>query len=1014
MKNRLRLMAAVVAACAAGYAPVDSFAQASFTDVSTSCGVRYAGFVGNSWDVLLGDVTNDGINDFYCMSHDQGRDRKSSLLYRSNSSLSLTDITGSAFGGITATGGGQGALFVDLDADGDLDLLTGSNDGVGCVLRNNGDGTFGWYEDFPGYYGDLNSRELSAGDMDGDGDVDVISGIHHRNMRIYRNNGLGVYDKSEILFSGETTCGSTLPIVADMDNDGDLDIVSQYMSAFGTCSPQRPITVDLWLNDGTGRIQWVSDTRGLMGGEEECAPLVGDFDNDGDLDIIQLTYRSQGINGRNRYYVNDGTGHFSEQSASRGLEGNTAYTDWWSKAITGDFDNDGDLDLYYRLGLWTNDGNGNFSHSELSGLSGRINGAGDLDGDGDLDLAGARAHYEVSGDGFWVFRNNTNDNNWLIVNVIDGTLNRYGIGAKISVYDGSRLVGYRQVIAASAMQQPLEQHFGLGPVSTVRVEVVFMDGTLTIWDDVSAGQEITITKESNPVPPSTPSWFVATGTDFGCADLQWETPAAVERVTEYVLAWGTSPGVYSDSVVVDINDVTSQGGTSSYRHCLGVAGEYCFVLRAHNAYDLWSAYSAESCADITNDRPQPPSPPTNVSVQESDFGTASVSWDPVGDALVTGYTVYYGNQSVDGGQAAAYDDSLDAGDNTTALIPGFAAGTYYFAVKSYTAAGGRSAFSGEVSLTMAGTDVSAPTIVSTNPADGATDVPLNMHVFFTIADDKAGIDRNSLTVTANDSPITALSFSGDEMEYAVTATPAQDFAPLSPVVIEVTADDMATPPNRLVASWSFQTADRPITDTEPPVFGGTVPANGATNVAADSNIRVEVSDAGMGIDVASMVFYVDGSAVSFRTVGDPFNMTLIYDNAGGFTPGSSVSVRVTACDVATPANCGELSDYAFTVASSPESADDRAAVVPNGYWANDPTRPLEVRDLPLSWTVRIFDTAGRLVRSYTNRDVDGLDWTWDFTNDHGQRVARALYLVRVTGPDGSVRQSGRFLVQTDR
>jgi hypothetical protein len=44
---------------------------------------------------------------------------------------------------------------------------------------------------------------------------------------------------------------------------------------------------------------------------------------------------------------------------------------------------------------------------------------------------------------------------------------------------------------------------------------------------------------------------------------------------------------------------------------------------------------------------------------------------------------------------------------------------------------------------------------------------------------------------------------------------------------------------------------------------------------------------------------------------------------------------------------------------------------------------------------------------------EGFVWLWDFTNDNNQRVARALYLVRVVDPQGNVQQSGRFLVQTD-
>jgi hypothetical protein len=1016
MRNSAIWIAVLVTGCIIGSIAGDAAAQAVFTDISASCGIQYANYAYSAWDVAVGDINNDGVNDMYCMSHEGGNDRFYSLLYRSNSSLSLTNVTSSAFGSITATGGGQGCLFVDLDADGDLDLITGSNDGVGSVLRNQGNGTFGWYEDFPWYYGQLTARELSAGDMDGDGDLDIIDGIHHQNMRIFKNDGTGTYSESELAWSGsEVPCGATLPIVADMDNDGDLDIVSQYMSQYGSCPVSRTITVDFWRNNGSGVFEWVSNTNGLTGGEEECCLLVGDYDNDADLDIIQLTYFTRGVNGLNRFYVNDGTGHFTEESSSRGLGTSTPYTDYWSKAISGDFDNDGDLDLFYRNGLWTNDGSGHFSYRELSGIAGRINGAADMDGDGDLDLVGARGFYEVSGDGFWVYRNEANNNSWLIVNVVDPPLNPFGVGAKVYIYDGNQLLGYRQVIDASAMQQPLEQHFGLGSASTVRVEVLFPDGTVTTRDNVAAGQEITISKSSNPVPPSTPTGLVAVNSEAGCADLSWNTPTVAERVDRYVLAWGTSSGAYTDSAVVSMSEITSQGGFSYYSHCPPDTGFYCYVLRAHNAYGFWSAYCAESCTNITIELTQPPSPPTNVTVTETDLGSALVSWSPVGDPQVSGYMVYFGAFSVEGGAASAYDDSLDADGSTSVPISGFTQGTYYFAVKSYTGAGEHSAYSAEQSLVMEGIDESPPVITPTSPADGATDVAVNASIFFEITDDKAGVDMNSVTVTVDGTPVTSLQFYGDPGDYTVVADPPEDFQSPATIDVQVSASDLASTPNDAGQSWSFQTAGTAITDTEAPVFSGLQPTRGATGVAADARIRLTVSDALSGIDVNSIAFYVNDTEVEFTRQGDPFSLTLTYENVDGFTPGTEVAVRVAACDLASTPNCGELTDYTFTVAMGGQAstAAKEGEVIPNGYWANDPARPMEVRNLPLSWTVRIFDTAGRLVREYTNNSAGGQNWVWDFTNDHGQRVARAMYLVRVTAPDGSVQQSGRFLVQTE-
>ena len=111
-------------------------------------------------------------------------------------------------------------------------------------------------------------------------------------------------------------------------------------------------------------------------------------------------------------------------------------------------------------------------------------------------------------------------------------------------------------------------------------------------------------------------------------------------------------------------------------------------------------------------------------------------------------------------------------------------------------------------------------------------------------------------------------------------------------------------------------------------------------MAADARIRLTVSDALSGIDVNSIAFYVNDTEVEFTRQGDPFSLTLTYENVDGFTPGTEVAVRVAACDLASTPNCGELTDYTFTVAMGGQAstAAKEGEVIPNGYWANDPAR----------------------------------------------------------------------------
>src|SRR5678810_1336072 len=157
-------------------------------------------------------------------------------------------------------------------------------------------------------------------------------------------------------------------------------------------------------------------------------------------------------------------------------------------------------------------------------------------------------------------------------------------------------------------------------------------------------------------------------------------------------------------------------------HCGFANGTYTFALRAHNSFDRWSRLSASSTTAISNQDTQGPVPPTNVKVTESTPGCASATWPRSSAPDVTGYRVYVGTRP---GTQAAYTDSLDAGNAAAAQRCNLAQGTYYFAVRAYTAVGAMSAFSKEVSLSARGVDTAGPSITQRSPAPGATNVALN-------------------------------------------------------------------------------------------------------------------------------------------------------------------------------------------------------------------------------------------------------------------------------------------------
>lgn len=534
------------------------------------------------------------------------------------------------------------------------------------------------------------------------------------------------------------------------------------------------------------------------------------------------------------------------------------------------------------------------------------------------------------------------------------------------------------------------------------------EGSLEYSVTTSVGDEVRfILTGIDPVTPSAPGAFVAAGNSEGCVALSWATPAPAEYVTNYALLWGTVAGVYTDSLQIGRLDVINSGGTTRTTKCGFPSGTHHFALRAHNSFDLWSGLSAPSTTTISNENTQGPAAPANVAAAENPPGCARVTWSASGDLTVNGYRVYLGTQPRTQG---AYTDSTDVGLVTDASFCGLAPDTYYLSVRARTAVGIFSAYSKEVPLAVIGPDVTPPTVSSMSPANGAVNVARNVTISFVVSDARSGVRFQSIAVGINGAPAGQVTATAAPGGYAVQCSPATTLPATSDVLVEVSASDGATPANTVNASWTFRTGTDAVNDVTAPVISAPSPSAGADDVPADAAVSVTISDNGLGVDFGSIVMNIDGIDVEIEVDGTPASARVTGRPATALEPGRNVDVRVDACDRAGTPNCAAKFTFSFTVGNA-QTAAAPGAIVPDGFWADDPARRMEVRNLQPAWRVRIFDAAGTPVRRFENAQP-GYTWTWDFTNDGGQRVAPALYLVRVTDGSGSIQSAGRFLVQS--
>ena len=264
----------------------------------------------------------------------------------------------------------ENVALADLDGDGDLDAFI-SNNVSNSVWLNNGTGFF---ENTNQNFGNNYTYQIALFDIDNDGDNDAVFANNGPN-EIWFNNGDGTFAKSDQEIDSVDTPGAGY---GDFNNDGYKDIL---FTNFWSYTPN-----EFWFNDSTGHFRKGDQSFQGIGSR---VSVVNDFDNDGDLDAFICNHNGPNNYNPNQLLLNDGTGNFTDSGQEIGRAISTT-------AVSGDVDNDGDIDVIVgnifdnNNYLWLNDSLGQFTYGQTLDINGGGVDLKDIDGDGDLDAFIAR------------------------------------------------------------------------------------------------------------------------------------------------------------------------------------------------------------------------------------------------------------------------------------------------------------------------------------------------------------------------------------------------------------------------------------------------------------------------------------------------------------------------------------------------------------------------------------------------------------------------------------------------